>query len=95
MIHLKQVYDFVDYSLILTGLTISLENVDHIIGIISLSLNIVWLLFKLIVKAIGYIKKGIDLDGLDGIVDQVDEEFDRFLENEEGDEANGTDKTNE
>ena len=42
--------DFIDYTLICTGTTISLMDIQTILSIILLVFNVLWLLIKFIVK---------------------------------------------
>ena len=42
--------DIIDYSLIFTGTTISLMDIQTILSIILLIFNVLWLLIKFIVK---------------------------------------------
>ena len=42
--------DFIDYTLICTGTTISLMDIQTILSIILLIFNVLWLLIKFIVK---------------------------------------------
>ena len=42
--------DFVDYTLIATGTTISLIDIQTIMSIVLLSFNILWLMVKFVIK---------------------------------------------
>lgn len=42
--------DFIDYTLICTGTTISLMDIQTILSIVLLTFNVLWLLIKFIVK---------------------------------------------
>ena len=42
--------DFIDYTLICTGTTISLMDIQTILSIVLLTFNVIWLLIKFIVK---------------------------------------------
>lgn len=60
--------NIVDYSLIILGTSYSLQNIESLLGIIILSIQIIWLLFKFVVKLINVLKNKQSLDTLDNDV---------------------------
>ena len=79
--YMKDINAIVDTTLLTVGTVYSLDNLDHILGIIIMVLNIVWLLTKLVVKVVNTIKSRGNLDELDdeveGIVDILEENLDK------------------
>lgn len=63
--------DIVDYGLLAVGSWWSLANIEHILGIIILVIQLVWLITKLIVKIIHTIKEKKALDVHDNDVNAV------------------------
>ena len=63
--------DIVDYSLIAMGTTVSIANIESILGIIMLSIQGLWLAIKLVIKVIDYIKNKKNLTELDGEVEDL------------------------
>ena len=70
---MNKVSDFCDYLLIALGTTYSLENIETILGIIILSIQVVWLLSKLVYKVICLCKKK-------ATIDEVGEEVENTVE---------------
>ncbi len=68
---MNKIDDLIDYGLIATGTLVSLENIETMLGIAILIIQFIWLVTKLVVKAIGVIKKDGDLNELDKEVDNI------------------------
>lgn len=73
--------DFVDYTLIATGTTISLIDIQTIMSIVLLSFNILWLMFKFIVKLKEKLNDGKltkeELNELENDVEEINNTFKR------------------
>lgn len=83
-----------DKCLLTIGTVVGLANIEHILGIVILIIQIAWILTKLVVKVINYIKSDKPLDSLDGDVDSVIDKIDEFkdtLKTTEDTEENGQD----
>lgn len=65
---MNKISNIVDYSLIILGTSYSLQNIESLLGIIILSIQIIWLLFKFVVKLINVLKNKQSLDTLDNDV---------------------------
>ena len=63
--------DFIDYTLIVLGTSISIANLQELLGVILLVIQIIWLLIKLIVKIITTIKNKGNLNDLDDDVSEL------------------------
>lgn len=63
--------DVVDYGLLAVGSWWSLANIEHILGIIILVIQLVWLLTKLIVKIVRTVKNNKPLNVHDNDVKAV------------------------
>lgn len=63
--------DLIDYGLIATGTLVSLENIETMLGIAILIIQFIWLVTKLVVKAIQVVKNDGDLNELDKDVDNI------------------------
>ena len=76
--------DIVDGCVILGGVTLSLSNTHHILSIIILIIDVLWLGLKFIVKLCRYIKNGDDLDELDNDINIIKDVITKV--NEKGDD---------
>ena len=63
--------DIIDYTLIVLGTSISIANLQQLLGVILLSIQIIWLLIKLIVKIHTTIKNKGNLNDLDDDVKEL------------------------
>ena len=63
--------DFIDYTLIVLGTSISIANLQELLGVILLCIQIIWLLIKLIVKIATTIKNKGNLNDLDDDVNEL------------------------
>ena len=63
--------DFIDYTLIVLGTSISIANLQELLGVILLVIQIIWLLIKLIVKIATTIKNKGNLNDLDDDVSEL------------------------
>lgn len=63
--------DFIDYTLIVLGTSISIPNLQELLGVILLVIQIIWLLIKLIVKITTTIKNKGNLNDLDDDVSEL------------------------
>lgn len=68
---MNKIDDLIDYGLIATGTLVSLENIETMLGIAILIIQFIWLVTKLVVKAIEVIRKDGDLNELDKEVDNI------------------------
>lgn len=68
---MDKIDDLIDYGLIATGTLVSLENIETMLGIAILIIQFIWLVTKLVVKAIQVVKKDGDLNELDKDVDNI------------------------
>lgn len=68
---MNKIDDLIDYGLIATGTLVSLENIETMLGIAILIIQFIWLVTKLVVKAIQVIRKDGDLNELDKEVDNI------------------------
>lgn len=68
---MNKIDDLIDYGLIATGTLVSLENIETMLGIAILIIQFIWLVTKLVVKAIEVIRKEGDLNELDKEVDNI------------------------
>ncbi len=68
---MNKVNYLVEDSVILTGIGISLVDIQNILSIILLIFNVVWIIVKMIVKGIKYVKSNKDLDELDTYLDDL------------------------
>lgn len=73
--------DVIDYSLIFTGTTISLIDIQTIMSIVLLSFNIMWLMFKFIIKLREKLRDGKltpqEIEELQNDVDEIKDTFKR------------------
>lgn len=86
--------NIVDYSLIAMGTSLSIANIESVLGIVMLSIQGLWLAIKLIVKVIDYIKKKKNLAELDGEVEDLVDFVGDIAKPKENEVKDG-DKTNE
>lgn len=68
---MNKIIDLIDYGLIATGTLVSLENIETMLGIAILIIQFIWLVTKLVVKAIQVIKADGDLNELDKDIDNI------------------------
>lgn len=68
---MNKIDDLIDYGLIATGTLVSLENIETMLGIAILIIQFIWLVTKLVVKAIEVIRNDGDLNELDKEVDNI------------------------
>lgn len=84
----------IDYALLALGATWGLDNIESMLGIIVLTIQILWLLAKFIVKLIQVAKTSTienvteNLDKLDKDVDEIIDSINKVIEDTEG-ETNG------
>lgn len=64
-------FNKIDGAFLVIGSAYGLSNLQTILGIVVLSLQVIWILTKLIVKIVHHIKTGKDLSELDDEVDDV------------------------
>ena len=88
---MDKVSNAVDYTLIALGTSLSLANIQTILGIIMLCIQLAWLAVKLIVKIVDTIKKRGNLGQLDGdvkeLVDRIGELQEQLHEKENTEDA--------
>lgn len=69
--------DCIDYSVIFTGVGISLIDIQNILSIIILIIDILWILTKFIFKLIKYMSDGKltqeEIDDLDNDINKIKE----------------------
>ena len=69
--------DCIDYSVIFTGVSISLIDIQNILSIIILIIDILWILIKFIFKLIKYMSDGKltqeEIDDLDNDINKIKE----------------------
>lgn len=75
----------IDTAFLLAGTTYGITNIQTILGIVVLSLQVLWLLTKIIVKIVRYIKSGKDLAVLDDEVNDVINLIDQHAKKEDED----------
>ena len=68
---MNKTVDFIDYTLIVLGTSISIANLQELLGVILLVIQIIWLLIKLIVKIATTIKNKGNLNDLDDDVSEL------------------------
>ena len=69
--YVNKATDIVDCTLLSVGTLYSLENIEHILGVIILVIQLAWLCTKLGVAIYKKIKSGGNLSELDGDVGQI------------------------
>lgn len=88
----QKLINTIDYALIVFGTTWSLDNIESILGIIVLSIQILWLLAKFIVKLVQTAKTsnieniGTNLDKLDSDVNEIIDSINKVIEDTEDSE---------
>lgn len=79
----------IDAVFLTAGTTYGIANISDVLGIIVLSLQVVWLATKIIVKVVRHIKEGKELaeidDEVDGLIDLI------TTKKEEADDGDRTD----
>ena len=78
--------DIIDYTMILTGSIYSLANIEHILGIVILSIQLIWIISKLVYKVIEKIKKREPLEDLDEDVKDTIEDLTDIYEDLRGED---------
>ena len=68
---MNKINDCIDYTLIVLGTSISIANLQELLGVILLFIQIIWLLIKLIVKIVTTIKNKGNLNDLDDDVSEL------------------------
>ena len=68
---MNKTVDCIDYTLIVLGTSISIANLQELLGVILLFIQIIWLLVKLIVKIVTTIKNKGNLNDLDDDVSEL------------------------
>lgn len=68
---MNKTVDCIDYTLIVLGTSISIANLQELLGVILLFIQIIWLLIKLIVKIVTTIKNKGNLNDLDDDVSEL------------------------
>ena len=86
--------DIVDYSLIAMSTSVSIANIESVLGIVMLSIQGLWLAIKLVIKVIDYIKNKKNLIELDGEVEDLVDFVGDIAKPKENEVKDG-DKTNE
>lgn len=76
----------IDTAFLLAGTTYGITNIQTVLGIVVLSLQVLWLLTKIIVKIVRYIKSGKDLAVLDDEVNDVINLIDQHSKKEDEDD---------
>lgn len=76
--------DITEGCIIVGGMTLSLSNIHHILSIIILIIDVLWLSLKFIVKVCRYIKNGDNLDELDNDINIIKDVITKA--NEKGDD---------
>lgn len=87
--------NIIDVVLLTIGSTWSLANIEQALGIIILSIQLLWILIKCIVKIVEKIKEHQPLDELDEEIGDIVSGLDNikdFIEELREDESNTTNK---
>lgn len=83
---------YIDAFLIITGTTYSLDNIETLLGIIILSLQLLWLCVKVVLKIYKCIKEKKDFGEIDNeindVINKLDEVKDQLKEKEEEENVN-------
>lgn len=69
---MKALQNVVDVSLIAACTAWSIDNIESMLGIILLIIQICWILVKLIINLVKYVKSGKNIDELDKYIDEVE-----------------------
>ena len=80
---MKNINNTIDNILMALGATWSLANIQTLLGIIVLVFQIVWLMFKLVIKIINKIKTKGNLDDLDKEVDKITDKINSIGDEDE------------
>ena len=87
---------WIDTAMITIGISYSLDNIRSILGIAILALQVLWILFKLVIRIINAIKKPSDLDNSDDAfndaIGKLTDIFEKLPKEKEGKENGSTKK---
>lgn len=68
---MQKVAPWIDTAMITIGISYSLDNIRTVLGITILALQLLWILFKLIIRLINAIKNPSNLDKSDTAFDDA------------------------
>lgn len=92
---MEKISNIVDISLLTIGLTYSLDNIKTTLGIIILSIQLIWIVVKLVYSAVKLFRGDITIDEADddviGSLSDIKHTLEQHIEKEEedsGDETN-------
>lgn len=80
---MKATVNVIDLSLIAACTAWSIDNIESILGVILLIIQICWILAKLVINLVKYLKKGKDIDKLDKYIDEIENTVNNVLNNGE------------
>ena len=94
--NMQKVAPWIDTAMITIGISYSLDNIRTVLGIVILSLQLLWILFKLIIRLINAIKNPSDLDksdtAFDDAIGSLTDIYDKLPKEKEGKKNGSTEK---
>lgn len=76
---MKNVQNVIDLSLITVCTAWSIDNIESMLGIILLAIQICWILVKLVINLVKYVKSGKNIDKLDKYIDEIEDNINNAL----------------
>ena len=93
---MQKVAPWIDTAMITIGISYSLDNIRTVLGIAILALQLLWILFKLIIRLINAIKKPSDLDksdtAFDDAIGSLTDIYEKLPKEKEGKKNGSTEK---
>lgn len=77
----KSINNIIDYSLISLGVVFSAPNIESIIGILLMSIQVIWLFAKMILKIKNHIKNK-QFDEIDDTIEETINNIEEVIDNE-------------